>query len=156
MLLGGLWHGASWTFVAWGFLHGLYLAVERWLGSRVSLGRWPDARLLRLLLAMLTFALVNVAWVFFRAKTFTGAAGLLAGMVGLHGQAAPLLPTVRMIETLVFVAAIVAIHRYMRNRTIEKVVAGSPSWLVGVAWAALIFLVIITQGNADGFIYFQF
>ncbi len=156
MLLGGLWHGASWTFVVWGFLHGLFLAVERWLGERVPLRRWPDAAPLRAFVVALTFVLVSVAWVFFRAKTFGGASSLLAGMIGLHTSAAPLLPTVRMIEVLVFTAGLLTAHAYMRSRTIEQVVARSPVWLVGATWALMIFTVIITQGNADGFIYFQF
>ncbi len=156
MLLGGLWHGASWTFVVWGFLHGLYLAVERFVQRRVTLRRWPDATGLRFLVAMLTFALVNVAWVFFRAKTFGAASGMLAGMFGLHSGAAPLLPTVRMIETVVFVSGIVAVHLYMRNRTVETVTARAPTWAVGTAWALMMLTVIFTQGSADGFIYFQF
>ena len=156
MLLGGLWHGASWTFVAWGFLHGLYLAVERFVQRRVTLRRWPDATLLRFLVAMLTFTLVNVAWVFFRAKTFGGARAVLGGMCGLHPGAAPLLPTVRMLETVVFVTGIVAVHIYMRRRTLEQTVARTPPLLVGAGWAFMMLAVILTQGTSDGFIYFQF
>ncbi len=156
MLLGGLWHGASWTFVVWGLLHGLYLAAERWIQGRVTLRRWPDATGLRFLVAMLTFTLVNVAWVFFRAKTFGGASSVLAGMFGLHAAAAPLLPTIRMIETVVFVTGIVAVHLYMRRRTLESVVARVPTLALGTAWALMMLAVIFTQGNADGFIYFQF
>src|SRR5947208_799202 len=68
MLLGGLWHGASWTFVAWGGLHGLYLAVERWLRGRF--GGWKPGPGSIVALGLLTYLLVNVTWVFFRSKTF--------------------------------------------------------------------------------------
>ena len=71
MLLGGLWHGAAWTFVVWGGLHGLYLAGERWLrGSFAGLKPGPAAMLSRS--ALLTYMLINITWVFFRAKDFHG------------------------------------------------------------------------------------
>src|SRR6187200_2500038 len=70
MLLGGLWHGAAWTFVVWGGLHGTYLAVERWLRSRFA--GWTPGPLALVGLGLLTYVLVNITWVFFRAKTFTG------------------------------------------------------------------------------------
>ena len=77
MLLGGLWHGASWTFVVWGALHGLYLAVERAirLDSPEDLGsvhRWVRR--------IVTFQMVCLAWVFFRSPTFVIAWSLLKGM----------------------------------------------------------------------------
>ena len=71
MLLGGLWHGANWTFVAWGGLHGLYLAVERALRARFA--NYRPSPLVFVLLGLLTYTLVNVTWVFFRAKTFSKA-----------------------------------------------------------------------------------
>ena len=80
MLLGGLWHGANWTFVVWGGLHGIYLSVERVLRARfatIGPGRWPSSRL-----GILTYTLVNVTWVFFRAKTFAKAWSVLRGMAG--------------------------------------------------------------------------
>jgi hypothetical protein len=88
MLLGGLWHGASWNFVLWGGLHGLYLVVNH------AWGGWCDRRLggfrlPRPIAWALTFVAVAVAWVFFRATTLEGALGLLAGMVGLNGIALP-------------------------------------------------------------------
>jgi alginate O-acetyltransferase complex protein AlgI len=76
MLLGGLWHGAGWTFVIWGGLHGLYLAVNHlwraWRGDA--------ARSAPLLGHALTFLCVVVAWVFFRAESFAGASHMLTAM----------------------------------------------------------------------------
>ncbi|MBF0436514.1 MAG: MBOAT family protein [Magnetococcales bacterium] len=90
MLLGGLWHGAGWTFVAWGGLHGVYLLIyHTWNSFRLapthppSRTRIPGNRLL-------TFLAVTIAWVFFRAETFAGAWSLLASMLGLHGVWLPL------------------------------------------------------------------
>src|SRR5205085_6911295 len=65
MLLGGLWHGAAWTFVVWGGLHGTYLAVERWLRSRFAGWRPGPAAIIGL--GLLTYVLINITWVFFRA-----------------------------------------------------------------------------------------
>ena len=81
MLLGGLWHGANWTFVVWGGLHGLYLSAERVLRQRF-VGLPSRAAGMFVALGLLTYALVNVTWVFFRAKTFGKAWSVLRGMFG--------------------------------------------------------------------------
>jgi alginate O-acetyltransferase complex protein AlgI len=82
MLLGGLWHGASWTFVAWGGLHAVYLlANHAWRASGRHMPR-PVA-------LALTFLAVVCAWVPFRAADFTTAASILAGMVGANGLSLP-------------------------------------------------------------------
>jgi|SRR5271165_4108960 len=81
MLLGGLWHGAGWTFLIWGALHGLYLAVNhRWRDHK---RRWPAGHVGQVSAWGLTFLAVVIAWVFFRAKTFAGASQMLASLAGL-------------------------------------------------------------------------
>lgn len=67
MLLGGLWHGASWKFVFWGMLHGIALAVERFFKTKINL---PKSRFIRVLQIILTFHFVSFAWLFFRAKDY--------------------------------------------------------------------------------------
>jgi D-alanyl-lipoteichoic acid acyltransferase DltB (MBOAT superfamily) len=93
MLLGGLWHGANWTFVAWGGLHGFYLIVNHFFDSlresNGTLDRLFATRLGRLLSISITFLAVVVAWVFFRAPTFAAAAAIIGGMTGLHGAHLP-------------------------------------------------------------------
>ncbi|HEY4374103.1 MAG TPA: MBOAT family protein [Burkholderiales bacterium] len=83
MLLGGLWHGAAWTYVAWGGLHGLYLVANH--GWRATCAGHP--RLARVFAGWrgiaLTFFFVVLAWVFFRAPTFAAAAHMLSAMFGL-------------------------------------------------------------------------
>lgn len=88
MLLGGLWHGAAWTFVLWGGLHGLFLvinhawhALRRRLGHDLSHSGWLATWGGRLL----TFIAVTIAWVFFRAEDSTVAFSILKSMVGLNG-----------------------------------------------------------------------
>ena len=82
MVLGGLWHGAAWTFVVWGGLHGAYLVINhlwRWLKTRLG-WRKEGGILARCGSALLTFVAVSIAWVFFRAETFPQAWTVLTAM----------------------------------------------------------------------------
>jgi alginate O-acetyltransferase complex protein AlgI len=89
MLLGGMWHGAGWTFIVWGGLHGVYLVINTvWRelrgganSARSAFGLWC-ARIT-------TFLAVVVAWVFFRAENFHSATTILKGMIGLNGVGLP-------------------------------------------------------------------
>lgn len=79
MLLGGLWHGANWTFVVWGAWHGGILAIERYWKGRFGTLPFP-----RWLLVAKTMVLVMIGWVFFRARTMGEAMQILRGMAGLN------------------------------------------------------------------------
>jgi D-alanyl-lipoteichoic acid acyltransferase DltB (MBOAT superfamily) len=81
-LIGGLWHGAGWTFVFWGFLHGAALAINRWWQKQ---GR----KMNDILAWFLTFNFVNIAWVFFRAASWTDAMKVLKAMFGFSGIILP-------------------------------------------------------------------
>lgn len=99
MLLGGLWHGAGWTFVIWGGMHGFFLiANHAWQKCRKRLGQ--DLRrstfVGRSFSRMLTFLLVVIAWVFFRSPSTQAALAVLRGMIGMNGLRLP----IRGIETL--------------------------------------------------------
>ena len=92
MLLGGLWHGAGWTFVLWGGLHGLYLIVNHgWRALRERLGQDLDRTTLhgRVFSRLITFVAVVVGWVFFRATSLDDALAILRGMAGLNGVSLP-------------------------------------------------------------------
>jgi alginate O-acetyltransferase complex protein AlgI len=92
MLLGGLWHGAGWTFVMWGGLHGLYLIINHgWHALRRRLGHDLDRStfLGRVVARSITFLAVVVGWVYFRAEDMDAAHRILAGMVGLNGFQLP-------------------------------------------------------------------
>ncbi|KAA0213145.1 MAG: MBOAT family protein [Leptolyngbya sp. PLA3] len=88
MVLGGLWHGAGWTFVAWGTLHGVYLCINHGFQAiRTKLG-WKsqnDGPVMHLFSRSLTFLAVIIGWVFFRATSFDAAGKVLAGMFGGAG-----------------------------------------------------------------------
>jgi hypothetical protein len=90
MLLGGLWHGANWTYVAWGGLHGLYLSINhgfRRLSPETSAARFGRAG--KVLAWAATLGAVLLAWVFFRSADFTTAFAVLAAMAGRNGITLP-------------------------------------------------------------------
>jgi alginate O-acetyltransferase complex protein AlgI len=92
MLLGGLWHGAGWTFVLWGGLHGVYLIVNHgWETLRQRLGQDPDQSTIagRSMARLITFVAVVIGWVFFRATSLDDALTILHGMAGLNGVTIP-------------------------------------------------------------------
>lgn len=81
-IIGGIWHGAGWTFVFWGFLHGVALVIHRiWseLGFKMN----------KILAWLITFNFINIAWIFFRAKEWSDALKVLKGMFGLSGIVLP-------------------------------------------------------------------
>lgn len=80
MLLGGLWHGASWTFMIWGGYHGLGLALERMHGKRSWAEHFPKAAQ-----NAMTFVLVMLGWVFFRSPTLSAAGRYFRGLSGMNG-----------------------------------------------------------------------
>ena len=83
MLLGGLWHGAGWTFVVWGALHGLYLAINHLWRELLPEGRWLPSWIASLLGGTLTFVAVVAAWVMFRASDISHAMTILKAMFGI-------------------------------------------------------------------------
>jgi len=90
MLLGGLWHGAGWSFIVWGGLHGLYLMINHgWRELKTRLSWREGGAFARLAAGALTFIAVVVAWVFFRADSFSTAWSILSGMTGIHGVSLP-------------------------------------------------------------------
>src|SRR4051812_3812065 len=84
MFIGGLWHGAAWTFVVWGLLHGSYLAIERLLKALVRPPAWIENFFVQLAIGLVTYLAVLVAWVYFRAPNFEDASRMIGGMFGAH------------------------------------------------------------------------
>ena len=153
MLLGGLWHGAAWTFVIWGALHGLYLIIERLLRSRI---RIKINAFNGILLAFLTYTLVNFTWVFFRAREFTTAKNMISSMLFLNDDGVKILPLFDVIKVLTLITILFICHWVMRNTSMKEVSLKTPAWVLGVVWAVMFFLIAISQGTGEQFIYFQF
>ena len=180
MLLGGLWHGANWTFVAWGGIHGFYLWVEKFFRDRKSrsgerlaaktpvlavatpmkAGMAPSVLLpgnaRGFVLALLTFFLINVTWVFFRASSFGMAGHMMVSLFGGAEGAAPLLTTLAIIKVGVIVTGMILVHWFMRDRRMLDLVYAIPWWMTGVLWAIVLLAIMFTQSSSASFIYFQF
>jgi len=156
MMLGGLWHGASWTFVVWGALHGGFLAMERWLAKHFGGGtfwkRWGP----RFVLALVTYFLVNITWVFFRAQDFATAWRMIDTMLTFNMDGKKVLPMIDVLLVTGVTIAMLAIHWFMRNRYLHDVAAATPRWLLAGAWGVMLWLIIISQGQSSAFIFFQF
>jgi alginate O-acetyltransferase complex protein AlgI len=152
MLLGGLWHGAAWTFVIWGALHGIYLVVERLLRSKIhiKINVWNGV-----LLALLTYFCVNVTWVFFRAREFSTAKNMLASMFGLN-DGEKILQLFDIIKVFTLITLLFVCHWLMRNTSMKAVSLKTPPFVLGIVWAVLLLLICIAQGSGEQFIYFQF
>ena len=92
MVLGGLWHGAGWTFIIWGALHGVYLSINHlWhhLSVCINFTQWIPPAVWRFISWFLTFTAVVVGWVFFRAENLDAAILILQGMMGFNGISLP-------------------------------------------------------------------
>jgi alginate O-acetyltransferase complex protein AlgI len=155
MLLGGLWHGASWTFVVWGGLHGAYLGVERFLQRRFGSNALSRSVPFQLALALLTYFLVNLTWVFFRAREFSTARRMIVAMLTL-GDGPKVLSWAQFGIAAVPITGILVVHWLMRDRSLEDVATRMPWWLTAAVVATMLFAIVISQGSSNAFIYFQF
>jgi alginate O-acetyltransferase complex protein AlgI len=152
MLLGGLWHGASWNFVVWGGYHGALLSFERLFRGKKSArpARWT---LFYPFQAAITFGLVMIGWVFFRTATFHDSLYVLHQMFFVpHGK--QLIPIWQMALAL---GTLVLALLEEKKEWFEKVALG-PAWAYGAVCALLLFsveLIGFTEA-AVPFVYFQF
>jgi alginate O-acetyltransferase complex protein AlgI len=156
MFIGGLWHGAAWTFVVWGLLHGSYLVVERVFRLLFEHKPWANTLPVRVLAWFATYGAVCIAWVFFRASDFTIASRMLAGMFGQHANADAILSTRELLQIGCVTGGMLAMHWLMRENTFETAVMRLPHWAVAAIWSVMACAIIVTQGNSNAFIYFQF
>ena len=155
MLIGGLWHGASWRFVVWGGLHGVALAVHRVLGGKVE----PPKPLWRRILGwFITFHFVLLLWVFFRAKDFETAMQVFAQLRNV--DIAYAMPFVEVRPLLVGLLGIGYGLHFMPMRWVQAVEAR----FIRLPWAVQLVVFILTvqlilqmrQAYVQPFIYFQF
>jgi alginate O-acetyltransferase complex protein AlgI len=153
MLLGGLWHGAAWTFVIWGALHGTYLVVERLLKSKINI---KVNAYNGIFLALLTYILVNFTWVFFRAREFATAKQMITSMLFLNSEGEKVLQSYEIIKVFTLISLLFICHWIMRNTSMYEVSKKTNPIVLGIVWAILFFLIVIAQGSGEQFIYFQF
>ena len=155
MLIGGLWHGAGWTFVAWGAIHGTALVAERWWAGRPGRVERPPTRWRRGAQRFVTFQVVCFAWIFFRADSFADARDILAQLFTAWGEPSPL------VTSGVLAAIAVGIGSQYLPRRLPLVLMARFSRLPVPAQAAVLSLALLAthamgpEGVAP-FIYFQF
>lgn len=160
MFLGGLWHGAAWTFVAWGLFHGALLGFERAIQrTRIASVSFWKTRSGRAFLMGITFALVCIGWVFFRAGDFRQAYLILGAMFGYDGTEyglTAILSNAEAITVVVITVVLVGLHVLLRDTTLEELVDRVPGPVIGLANAAMLLCILTSTGEDRAFIYFQF
>jgi alginate O-acetyltransferase complex protein AlgI len=155
MLLGGLWHGAAWRFVCWGGLHGSYLIGEQYVKRIGREWRWPRQRVGQLFLGALTFGLVCLTWVFFRANTLRDAGSLIRAMLlGAPDRLA--LGTDAVATVAVVMGLLIGGQWTLRHSNIEEGWSRLPRWGRPLLLALLIIILAFVPGDNRAFIYFQF
>lgn len=163
MLLGGFWHGAGWTFIVWGMLHGIYLIINHaWGKIRKDLLKWSDnVGFVELTAArMLTFTAVMIGWVYFRAGTFAGANHLILSMFGFHGVAWPVrLETGLKWSVLLFIVVLTLPNTQeltiSPSHTLHNMIMKRPR-MAGALLGGGLFYVFLHLNEITEFLYFNF
>lgn len=167
-LIGGFWHGAGWTFIIWGLLHGIGSAIHKyWTKFGIKMNKFVAW--------FLTFNFINVCWVFFRAKTVDSALRVLKGMIGLNGVVLPYqlkdklsflssdyfspnwlsISNGQTSKMLFFVFAAFIIAVFFKNSE-ELKLKFKPNFKVALFIASITFYAMINMNKIQEFIYFNF
>ena len=165
-LVSGIWHGASWTFVFWGLLHGLYQMAEialdpvgKKLRQRLKIAE--DSPLHRIPARILTFVLVAVAFLFFRAESIGKAFAMLGSLLGNWGSLAEAITLCGMEWTGILLLAAGIFCAVQMKKLLDRegsLPKGMRLWVSAAAvWAIiLVYIVCAASGNVSSFIYFEF
>lgn len=172
MLLGGLWHGASWTFVAWGGLHGCYLLIHRWYFAR-NHRKVPGVAPGALFGGFCTFLAVTLAWVLFRAETFSSAIIVYRGLFGVSGFGTTNLPYFQGTIEIAWLLIGASICFFAPN-AYQFLASHSPAlmtekihlsqsklrWRANISWGLVFALMftysVLAMNSVSEFLYFQF
>lgn len=155
--ISGLWHGANWTFIIWGFYHGLLLVIQRRIPN---VGSLPIPTVVSSAIAMgVTFALVCIGWILFRAESMSNAYAYFAGIITDLGM-----PQTKRSAIIYVLFAVVIDFLWRKDTRLETISA--PKFAIKPAlvcrWASYVFMfwvVVVGLANRSGvqqFIYFQF
>lgn len=165
-LASGLWHGANWTFLLWGALHGVYIVAELTLKARLtpSLNRAGfdlTAATLRMARVLVTFHLVCFAWLFFRARSIEEAVQLIKNAAALEKSEIVFtggLSAGELALSAVLIGALIVFERFQQRAAIFDWFMAQPLWIRWSACATAIYAVLLLPGSPDlaQFIYFRF
>ncbi len=158
MLIGGLWHGAGWNFVLWGFYHGLILCVYRWLAIQDRGGPGIRGALYGFLMTVLMFVLTLIGWMFFRLDNVQQIGSVGASLLSIH-KWAPTATSAYIISMILFLTAPLMAYEYVIYRT-----DNDHLWLFRQYWMFRLFLyeycvimmILYSVESPHEFIYFQF
>lgn len=143
-LIGGFWHGAGWTFIVWGLLHGIAQVIQRlWWKTGIALPRWLGW--------LITFLFINFTWVFFRAKTWDDALKVFRGMLNLGA----LNLSMDLLGQVLLIAAAFAVALFARN-SMELKMKFKPSVKYAAFIAGLFVFSILYFNQVSEFLYFTF
>ncbi len=151
MLLGGLWHGASWNFVVWGLLHGVLLMIERSVRRDDGAARLPVA-----LSVVLTFLAVTLVWIPFRSPDWATTVAVARSFFASPLTSGADYSTASAVA-LATAAAMLVYHYYRRQKSLDDLMRSVPAGLqaAGLALATLS-VALCATGDTNAFIYFQF
>ncbi len=153
MLLGGLWHGASWNFILWGGLHAAYLAIERQLQALWP-GFWKSRSYVILTLRFLiTFNVVAVTWIFFRSASFANTVRILHNLTDFSGH----IPDGACGPAAVFLFTLIGLH-WLSGRLSwqDRLKSMTGPMVVATYTVGLVLLVVFNANVSAPFIYFKF
>lgn len=165
-LISGLWHGANWTFVVWGSLHGFYMLFSIWAANFrqkfvefIGLNKFPNFH--KYLKVLISFHLVLIGWVFFRANSFSDAILMFSNMMQLDlNQISAMKLSFSWYEIFISILSIgilEIIHIIQRKRSITGLINRQPIWLrYSIYYAVILYIIIFGQFEQTDFIYFQF
>ena len=151
MLLGGLWHGAAWSYAVWGAYHGLALGVERLAKDRF--GDVPQGAF-RVLKGAFVFLMVTLGWLLFRLPEFNHVLLYIESIFTNMGQPFTIKDLRSIVLILLYSLPVICYHLYYKYKIMNadtKLIRFEP-----IAYGIMIFLIFTNSGTAEGFIYFQF
>ena len=154
-LIGGIWHGANWTFIIWGAMHGIMICIHRfWKNLNIKMYHW--------FAVLITFLFVNFTWVYFRAPHISKANEVIKSMFGLNGFAPIVIDKLRLsfyggsikISLFLIIPAIILIF-FVKN-SVEFSKKFKPNWIYFIATFAMFLVSILSLNKISEFLYFQF
>lgn len=154
MLIGGLWHGASWMFVVWGGLHGFYLVIERKITDNYK-NKIELSLITKSALILFTYLIVSITWVFFRADDLNNARSIFENISSPHGTGALTLGGFELAASASLM--LIVWHMYRRHYSINYFFTLiKPTGRFLILFVQLLIILLFASGDDRAFIYFQF
>jgi len=156
MLIGGLWHGASWNFVIWGGLHGFYLVLERYLRTLSIPGVDFNKKTMQIVLSLATFTVVSLTWVFFRSPDLSLSVDIISSLFNFSFKGDNLKPF-QVVGIWIITLLFLKRQWRLRNSSIQEDFLKYSRVKIAMLWIVmLVVMIYIRGGEGNAFIYFQF